>query len=166
MFRRFIEAGASVLSVSLPDPTPNLPLRAQRQPRLRAFNEETTAAAARQGVIRVDIAGFPQNSYPRFGARTACTATAADAGGSPTRSLEGFYYPASTSHGAIRCRRSRRPTGSPPGDPTSPGCISTRCHGCGGPRPATQPATAASRSDPFPSPSPPPEDRRAGARIP
>jgi lysophospholipase L1-like esterase len=66
MFSLFTKAGASVLSFSLPDPTPNLPLRSQLQPRLRALNAELAAAAKRRGVIWVDIAGFPQNSDPRF----------------------------------------------------------------------------------------------------
>jgi lysophospholipase L1-like esterase len=66
MFAAFRAAGACVISFSLPDPTPNLPLRNQFQPRLRAFNQALTAAAHRQGVVWVDIAGFADNSDPRL----------------------------------------------------------------------------------------------------
>jgi lysophospholipase L1-like esterase len=66
MFRRFVEAGVTVLSFSLPDPTPNLPLRNQFQPRLQALNVELAAAAARQGVIWVDVGSFEHASDPRF----------------------------------------------------------------------------------------------------
>jgi lysophospholipase L1-like esterase len=66
MFHTFTQAGVTVLSFSLPDPTPNLPLRSQFQPRLHALNDALAAAAGRQGVIWVDVAGFPDGSDPRL----------------------------------------------------------------------------------------------------
>ncbi len=66
MFRTFLHAGATVLSFSLPDPTPNLPLQRQFQPRLLALNEELAVAAARHDVVWVDVASFEHASDPRF----------------------------------------------------------------------------------------------------
>ncbi len=66
MFRTFTDAGVTVLSFSLPDPTPNLPLRNQFQPRLHALNAALTGAAGRTGVIWVDVASYEHGSDPRF----------------------------------------------------------------------------------------------------
>jgi lysophospholipase L1-like esterase len=66
MFRQLTEAGATVLSLTLPDPTPNLPLTRIIQPRLLAFNEELRAAAGRHNVIMVDLGSFEEGSDPRL----------------------------------------------------------------------------------------------------
>ncbi len=66
MFRELTEAGATVLSLTLPDPTPNLPLTRVIQPRLVAFNRELMAAAERNGVIMVDLGSFRDGSNPRL----------------------------------------------------------------------------------------------------
>jgi lysophospholipase L1-like esterase len=66
MFAELTEAGATVLSLTLPDPTPNLPLTRVIQPRLIAFNRELLAAAHRQNVIMVDLGSFRHGSDPRL----------------------------------------------------------------------------------------------------
>jgi lysophospholipase L1-like esterase len=66
MFRTFVAAGVTVLSFSLPDPTPNLLLRNQLQPRLLALNAALTLAARRCGVIWVDVASYRDGSDPRL----------------------------------------------------------------------------------------------------
>ena len=66
MFRAFTEAGVAVFSLTLPDPTPNLPLTRIIGPRLAAFNQAVHAAAGRTGVIMVDVASFVDASDPRL----------------------------------------------------------------------------------------------------
>ena len=66
MFRTFTDAGVAVLSLTLPDPTPNLPLSRIIGPRLAAFNEAVHAAAERSGVIMVDVASYNDASDPRL----------------------------------------------------------------------------------------------------
>jgi lysophospholipase L1-like esterase len=66
MFRELTEAGATVLSLTLPDPTPNLPFTRVIQPRLIAFNRELQAAGERHGVIMVDLGSFSDGSNPRL----------------------------------------------------------------------------------------------------
>lgn len=66
MFTAFVEAGATVLTFTLPDPTPNLPLTAIMQPRVLAFNEELRLAADRAGAVMVDVATYPSASDPRL----------------------------------------------------------------------------------------------------
>jgi lysophospholipase L1-like esterase len=66
MFRTFTDAGVAVLSLTLPDPTPNLPLTRIIGPRLAAFNEAVHAAAVRSGVIMVDVASYTDASDPRL----------------------------------------------------------------------------------------------------
>ena len=66
MFRVLAEAGATVLTFTLPDPTPNLPFTKRMRPRLIAFNEELRGAAARTGAVLVDIADFTGGSDPRL----------------------------------------------------------------------------------------------------
>jgi lysophospholipase L1-like esterase len=66
MFRELTEAGTTVLSLTLPDPTPNLPLTRIIQPRLRSFNEELLAAASRHNVVMVDLGSFEEGSDPRL----------------------------------------------------------------------------------------------------
>ena len=66
MFRELTEAGTTVLSLTLPDPTPNLPLTRIIRPRLMAFNEELLAAASRHNVVMVDLGSFEEGSDPRL----------------------------------------------------------------------------------------------------
>jgi lysophospholipase L1-like esterase len=66
MFRELTQAGTTVLSLTLPDPTPNLPLTRKMQPRLVAFNDELLAAARRHDVIMVDLASLEHGSDPRL----------------------------------------------------------------------------------------------------
>jgi lysophospholipase L1-like esterase len=66
MFRTFTDAGVAVLSLTLPDPTPNLPLTRIIGPRLAAFNQAVHAAAERTGVIMVDVASYVHASDPRL----------------------------------------------------------------------------------------------------
>jgi hypothetical protein len=66
MFRAFADSGATVLTFTLPDPTPNLPFTRRMQPRVVAFNAELRAAAARVGAIMVDVAEFAGGSDPRL----------------------------------------------------------------------------------------------------
>ena len=58
MFRTLAEAGVTVLTFTLPDPTPNLPFTRRLQPRLAAFNDELRLAADRAGALMVDVAAF------------------------------------------------------------------------------------------------------------
>jgi lysophospholipase L1-like esterase len=66
MHRALIAAGATVLTLTLPDPTPNLPLTRLMQPRLANFNDELRLAAERAGAVLVDVAAFTGGSDPRF----------------------------------------------------------------------------------------------------
>jgi lysophospholipase L1-like esterase len=66
MFLAFAEAGVTVLSLTLPDLTPNLPFTRVTRPRLMAFNEELRAAGERIGVIMVDLGRFDDAANPRL----------------------------------------------------------------------------------------------------
>ncbi len=66
MFRAFRRQGATVLTITMPDPTPNLPFTGIFQPRLRAFNDEIRKQARRHGVILADIAAHPSQSDRRL----------------------------------------------------------------------------------------------------
>jgi lysophospholipase L1-like esterase len=66
MFRALAETGATVLTFTLPDPTPNLPFTRRMQPRVVAFNDELRKAAQRTGAVLVDIAAFKEGSDPRL----------------------------------------------------------------------------------------------------
>jgi lysophospholipase L1-like esterase len=66
MFQRFTRAGATVLSFTLPDPTPNLPFTEWLQPRVAALNAALTAAAERSGIVMVDVATYADASDPRL----------------------------------------------------------------------------------------------------
>jgi lysophospholipase L1-like esterase len=66
MFRTFTDAGVTVLSLTLPDPTPNLPLARIMGPRLAAFNDELRGAAHRTGVILVELGTWEHGSDPRL----------------------------------------------------------------------------------------------------
>jgi hypothetical protein len=66
MFRTLAEAGATVLTFTLPDPTPNLPFTRRMQPRLAAFNAQLRTSAQRSGAILVDVGEFTGASDPRL----------------------------------------------------------------------------------------------------
>ncbi len=66
MFQALVDVGATVLTFTLPDPTPNLPFTRRMQPRLVAFNAELRKVAGRTGVLMVDIAAFKEGSDRRL----------------------------------------------------------------------------------------------------
>jgi lysophospholipase L1-like esterase len=59
-------AGATVLTFTLPDPTPNLPFTARLQPRVAALNRQIARLATETGAIVVDVASYPHASDPRL----------------------------------------------------------------------------------------------------
>jgi lysophospholipase L1-like esterase len=66
MHRALVASGATVLTFTLPDPTPNLPFTRRMQPRLANLNDELRLAAERAGAVLVDLAAFTGCSDPRF----------------------------------------------------------------------------------------------------
>lgn len=66
MQRRLIASGATVLTITLPDLTPVLPLARLVAPRLHALNDALRAVAARTGARLVDVAAYPVASDPRL----------------------------------------------------------------------------------------------------
>jgi len=59
MQRALVEGGATVLSFTLPDLTPVMPIARWIAPRIRALNESLRASAASTGTILVDFAAYP-----------------------------------------------------------------------------------------------------------
>jgi lysophospholipase L1-like esterase len=57
--RSLVECGATVLTFTLPDLTPVLPLARPLAPRILAMNEALRSAAGRTGVILLDFAAYP-----------------------------------------------------------------------------------------------------------
>ena len=72
-----IAAGATVLTFTLPDLTPVMPLARGLAPRVRALNEAIRAAAARTGVTLLDFADFPVATDPRLWSEDRLHANAA-----------------------------------------------------------------------------------------
>lgn len=66
MQRALIEAGATVLSFSLPDLTPVMPLARPLRGRIHRFAEELVAAGARSGAHVIDFTAHPVASDPRL----------------------------------------------------------------------------------------------------
>ncbi|MGE0554303.1 MAG: SGNH/GDSL hydrolase family protein [Gemmatimonadales bacterium] len=66
MHRALIDAGATVLTFTLPDITPVMPLARAIAHRVEALNEGLREASAQSGAILVDIARFPVASDPRL----------------------------------------------------------------------------------------------------
>jgi len=66
MFSTFADTGATVLTFTLPDPTPNLPFTRRLQPRVAAFNDALRDAAAKGGALMIDITDFPDVSDRRL----------------------------------------------------------------------------------------------------
>jgi lysophospholipase L1-like esterase len=65
MHRTLISAGATVLTFTLPDLSPVMPLARLVGPRLRALNDALREVAARSGAILVDVARYDVASDPR-----------------------------------------------------------------------------------------------------
>ena len=74
MQRAFVEQGATVLTFTLPDLTPLMPVARLIAPRIAALNEALRGAASRSGAILLDFAALPgglgrasveRRSYPR-----------------------------------------------------------------------------------------------------
>lgn len=66
MQRTLRDAGATVVSFTLPDLTPVMPLARWLVPRVEALNEALRQAARRSGAILVDVALHPVASDPRL----------------------------------------------------------------------------------------------------
>ncbi len=64
--RRLVEAGATVLSFTLPDLTPVMPLARRVMPRVLAMNEALRVVSRETGAILVDVAAHPVASDPRL----------------------------------------------------------------------------------------------------
>lgn len=64
--RSLVECGATVLTFTLPDLTPVLPLARPLAPRIRAMNEALRSVAGRTGVILLDFAAHPVAADPRL----------------------------------------------------------------------------------------------------
>jgi len=64
--RALIAGGATVLTFTLPDLTPVMPIARGIAPRIRALNEGLRGAAARTGAILLDFATYPVASDPRL----------------------------------------------------------------------------------------------------
>jgi lysophospholipase L1-like esterase len=63
--RALIAGGATVLTFTLPDLTPVMPIARGIAPRIRALNEGLRGAAARTGAILLDFAAYAVGSDPR-----------------------------------------------------------------------------------------------------
>lgn len=66
MQRALTAGGATVLTFTLPDLTPVMPMARCIAPRIRALNEALRGAAARSGAILIDFAAVPLGSDPRI----------------------------------------------------------------------------------------------------
>jgi lysophospholipase L1-like esterase len=66
MQRALVESGATVLTFTLPDLTPVMPLARPLAPRIRAMNDALRSAASRTGAILLDFAAYPVATDPRL----------------------------------------------------------------------------------------------------
>ena len=64
--RSLVEGGATVLTFTLPDLTPVMPLARSLAPRIRAMNDALRSAASRTGTILLDFAAYPVATDPRL----------------------------------------------------------------------------------------------------
>ena len=62
----FIENGATVLTFTLPDLTPVMPMARWIVPRIQAMNDAVRAATARTGATLLNFAGYPVATDPRL----------------------------------------------------------------------------------------------------
>ncbi len=72
-----VAVGATVLTFTLPDLTPVMPLARGLAPRVRALNEAIRAACARTGATLLDFAAYPVASDPRLWSEDRLHANAA-----------------------------------------------------------------------------------------
>ena len=61
-----IAGGATVLTFTLPDLTPVMPMARWIAPRIRALNDALRGASTRTGAILLDFAAYPVGSDPRI----------------------------------------------------------------------------------------------------
>ncbi len=66
MQRTFIENGATVLTFTLPDLTPIMPIARGIAPRIHAMNDAVRTAAVRTGATLLDFASYPVAVDPRL----------------------------------------------------------------------------------------------------
>jgi lysophospholipase L1-like esterase len=66
MQRALVESGATVLTFTLPDLTPVLPLARPLAPRIRAMNDALRSAVSRTGAVLLDFAAYPVATDPRL----------------------------------------------------------------------------------------------------
>ena len=66
MLHALVEGGATVLTFTLPDLTPVMPLARPLAPRIRAMNDALRSAAGRTGAILIDFAAHPVATDPRL----------------------------------------------------------------------------------------------------
>jgi lysophospholipase L1-like esterase len=66
MFGALVGAGATVLSFTMPDLSPVMPLARPLRKRLQRMNEEILAAARHTGAIALDFGRYPVGSDPRL----------------------------------------------------------------------------------------------------
>ena len=64
--RAFIDIGATVLTFTLPDLTPIMPIARWLAPRIRIMNEAVRAATSQTGATLLDLALYPIASDPRL----------------------------------------------------------------------------------------------------
>jgi lysophospholipase L1-like esterase len=77
MQRALVAGGARVLTFTLPDLTPIMPLARWLAPRIRSLNEALRAAAARSGATLIDFAVYPVGVDPRLWSEDRIHANAA-----------------------------------------------------------------------------------------
>jgi lysophospholipase L1-like esterase len=66
MQRTFTDAGATVLTFTLPDLTPIMPIARLIAPRIHAMNDAVRNSASRTGAICLDFAAYPVATDPRI----------------------------------------------------------------------------------------------------
>ena len=66
MYAELRATGATVMGCTFPDPGATLPIARHLTPRVRALNEAIRDAAARHGVVLVDLEAYPAISDPRW----------------------------------------------------------------------------------------------------
>jgi len=77
MQRPLVESGATVLTFTLPDLTPVMPMARWLAPRVRALNESLRRVSAETGAVLVDFAAHPVASDPRLWSEDRLHANAA-----------------------------------------------------------------------------------------
>jgi lysophospholipase L1-like esterase len=76
MQRALVDAGATVLTFTMPDPSRVLPVVKRLRPRVDLFNEALRAAALRSGARLVDVGAYPVAGDPRLWAEDRLHANA------------------------------------------------------------------------------------------